>query len=254
MQKKPFEQIPFYNYELKDLLENLRNKISKYNGEYNNKEFKEYLEALLTLDIDILKDNTYTEEQIEKFKRIDIYRRLMNFNIYGSMKKFLSTIDKTIIWPSRVYEEDKTYYLAWRDGERILDIDLDNEKPIISLETLVESRKIRYIQTKRKIEELYKNSKNMKEKQYKSEKKYYELMDMIDEIKEMLTRKELNEEQINTQKYHDWVYKKFEEEYGPFKKNYERVENIETNNAVITGTSVVKETPVAVLKKVIEYY
>lgn len=254
MKKNTFEEIPFYNYELKELLKDLRSKISKYNGEYNNKEFKEYLEALLMLDIDILKDNTYSEAQIEKYKKIDIYRRLINFNVYGSMRKFLSTIDETIVWPSRVYTEDKTYYLAWHDGERILDIDLDNKKPIISLETLVESKKIRYTQAKKKIDVLYKKSKIIKENSYQKEKHYCDLMDMINEIKDLLTRKELDEEQINTQKYLDWVYKKIEEKYGPFEKNNDKEENIETNNAIITGTSIVKETPIATFQKRKIYY
>lgn len=264
--KKSFEEIPFYNYELKELLKDLRKKITKYNGKYNNKEFKEHLEALLMLDIDILKDNTYNEEQVEEFKNINIYRRLINLNIYGSMKKFLSNLDESIVWPGRIYNEDIAWYPVWKNNKEILTIDFlnpisENEKVVITLpqETIV-SPEVRYKQIDKLIEQLYETHKQTPK--IKNLKKWYYHMKLgyiIDQLSSLRTREDkLTKEQKIINSYNYELYKELDKEYGPFKNTFRLDHNNEKiivdEKGNIISTTTVKETPVATFQKKIFYH
>ena len=260
MTKKSFEEIPFYNHELKELLEELRKKITKYNGKYNSKEFKEYLEALLMLDIDILKENAYKEE----YKNISIYERIINFNIYGSMRKFISNLDKKIVWPGAAYNEDVSYYPALKK-EEVLSVDTfsKNEKVVITLppETLI-SPDLRHQETDRLIEQLYNESKS--KPNFKSSEKYHYMMKLGNIIKQLSllnsceSMRTLTNNQKKTNLYNNELYKEIEKEYGPFKNTFRLDHNNEEISVDVKGNiiglSTVKETPIAIFQKKYIYH
>ena len=263
--KKTFEEIWFNNSESKELLKDLRTKITKYNGKYSSKEFKEYLESLLVLDIDILKDNTYNEEQIEELKKIKIFRRLINFNVYGSMRKLLSDIDECIVWPGTIYKEDITWYPVWKNEEEILTLDflsqIEENKTVITLpqETII-SPNVRYEQIDKLIEHLYETYKKTPE--IKNLKKWYyhiKLGCIIDQLSSLRARRDdLTKEQKIINKYNLELYKKMDKEYGPFENTFhldhrnEKIIIDEKGNIISTTT--VKETPIATFQKKIIYH
>lgn len=266
MEKKSFEEIPFINSNLEELLKDLRKRLTKYDGRFQTKQFKEWVESLLTLETDILKDTTYNEKELEYIKRIKFVNRIINFNIYGSIRK-LTENDNTLKWLNNPYKEENVKYKIYpKNNYEIPSIELDfKEKPTIKLQSsIVLSNKIRYEQIDKMIEELYKNKKEETMKLHSANYHYDMVLGYdIKRLNGLINRKDLTEKQIKISEFNYNLFEKFREEYGPFEEKYDlskipfesKQEEIDVNeNGVITGESIVKETSVAVLKKVIEYY
>lgn len=266
MEKKSFEEIPFMNSNLEELLKDLRKRIIRYDGRYQTKQFREWIESLLTLETDILKDTTYNEKELEYIKRIKFVNRIINFNIYGSIRK-LTENDNTLKWLNNPYKEENVKYKIYpKNNYEIPSIELDFiKKPTIKIHSgIVLEKKERHEQIDKLIEELYRKKKEELMKLH-SENYHYDMVLGYDikRLNGLMNRKDLTEKQIKISEFNYNLFEKFREEYGPFEEKYDlskiplrpKDEEIDVNeNGVITGESIVKETSVAVLKKVIEYY
>ena len=272
--KKAKEQIPFFDNQIEILYKELKTKISQYNGKYKSEELKEYLKSLLALEIDILKDKSYNDEQLEELKKIKIARRIINFNVYGNLRKYLTKYDNTLIWPGESYNERSSAYPVWHeripasknpsDKTPVLKIQspnefIGNDKTIITLNSIVVSPKIRYEQIDKMIKELYQES--ISKPDYKFYEDYHykiKLGCIIDQLSDWKSRRdELTEEQEIMKKYLFELYKNLKGKYGPFEeilKSSDRKEKISLENSRIIGTTTIKETPVAVFQKRIEYH
>ena len=267
MQKK-YEEISFMNSNLKELLKDLKKRLTKYDGRYQTKQFREWIESLLMLETDILKDNTYNDKELEYIKRIRFVNRIINFNIYGNIRKITEN-ENTLKWLGQPYDEDISNYKVYpknNSGSEIPSIELDfNKKPTIKIHSgIVLEKKERHYQIDELIEELYKKKKTELMKMHSLDYHYDMVLGHdIRRLNELISRTDFTENQIKTSEHNYNLYKLLKEEYGPFEERYNlskipprpKDEEIQINeHAVITGTSTVKETPVAVLKKVIEYY
>lgn len=266
--QKEYKEIPFINSNLKELLKDLRKRLTKYDGRYKTKQFKEWVESLLMLETDILNDGTYTDRELEYIKRIKFVSRIIDFNIYGSIRK-LTEKDDTLKWLGQPYDEDITNYTVYpknSSGSEIPSIELDyKEKPTIKLHSsIVLSKNVRREQIDKLIDVLYKNKEEGTMK-LQSENYHYDMIlgYNIKRLNELVTRTDLTEKQIKTSEFNHDLYEKFREEYGPFEEKYDfslrpprpKEEEINVNeHGIITGESKVLETPVAVFKKVIQYY
>jgi len=99
METLTYEQKRIINLEYEETIVFLMEKIKKYHGKYNTKEFKEWLTSALMLEIDIQKDNTYDEETLSKINKIEFAQEIINFNTYGNIRKFLENYDRTLTFP-----------------------------------------------------------------------------------------------------------------------------------------------------------
>lgn len=284
MGRRTFEEIPFYskydsywNHDFRDLLKDLRQKISKYKGKYDSKEFKEFLLALLYLDIDILRDKTYSEEQLEQLKKIRIFRRLLDYNIYGSLRKFLTSTDNSLIF-SEVYDEDSMVYQVYNESFLSLEMDFWGDKCIITLPSeVLQASKLRYEKMDKLLdvlEEKRKERKSTLEKKAKidlpirftarsrekMEEDYFYNIEIGTIIEQLIELKLRHSCLPNTKQneYNNELYEKLAETYGPFQQNFtfdHKNEEINLDSeGTITGTSTVKETPVAIFQKKTIYY
>ena len=192
------EQKRIINPEFEEMVFFLIEKIKKYHGIHDSKEFKEWLTALLMLDIDIQKDTTYNEETLQKINRIDFIQRIINFNIYGNVRKFLENYDGTLTFPGGGYNGDGYGYPVWHDrfvpGEsniprsdsdkiEILGISKPKNKTIITLTgTTSRSKKIRQMQIDKMIAKLYKLSQEKPKVTFNPTIDYYYNMNLAPEI------------------------------------------------------------------------
>lgn len=109
------------------------------------------------LEIDILKDKTYDEETLKKIEKIDFIQKIIEFNIYGSIRKLLETYDHKLTFPGTGYNGNGTDYPVWHKKIPILEIDVFNQ--IITLpEEIIVSPKLRYEQIDKLIEKLLKDA------------------------------------------------------------------------------------------------
>ena len=168
------EQKRIINPEFEEMILWLIEKIKKYHGKYNSKELKEWLTALLMLEIDIQKDNTYNEETLKSINKNYFVQEIINFNIYGNIRRFLENYDGTLTFPGGGYNGDGYGYPVWHDrfvpGEpniprgdsdkiEILGLSTPKNKTIITLTgTTSRSKKIRQMEIDKMIVELYKLS------------------------------------------------------------------------------------------------
>ena len=264
---KEYEKIPFMNSNLKELLKDLRKRLEIYDGRYKTKQFKEWVESLLMLETDILNDGTYNDKELEYIKRIRFINRIINFNIYGSIRK-LTENDNTLKWLNKPYNEDEVKYKIYpknNSDSKIPSIELNYiDKPTIKIQSsIVLSKYVRREQTDNLIDILHK----CKEETMKLHSVNYHY-DMvlgynIKRLNSLVNRTDLTDKQVKISELNYNLFEKFREEYGPFEEKYDFSnlpprpiqEEIDVNeNGEITGETIIKETPVAVFKKVIQYY
>lgn len=266
--QKEYKEIPFMNSNLKELLKDLRKRLEIYDGRHKTKQFKEWAESLLMLETDILVDGTYSDKELEYIKRIGFVRRIINFNIYGSIRK-LTENDNTLKWLNKPYNEDEVKYKIYQKNNSdslIPSIELNYiEKPTIKIQSsIVLSEYVRHEQIEKLIDTLYQNKKEGIMKVF-SEKYHYKsvLGYDIKRLNSLVNRNDLTDKQVKISELNYNLFEKFREEYGPFeeKDDFSKLpprpiqEEIDVNeNGEITGETIIKETPVAVFKKVIQYY
>ena len=265
---KEYKEIPFMNSNLKELLKDLRKRLTKYDGRYKTKQFKEWVESLLMLETDILNDGTYTDRELEYIKRIRFVNRIINFNIYGSIRK-LTENDNTLKWLNKPYNEDEVKYMIYpknNSDSLIPSIELNYiEKPTIKIQSsIVLSEYVRYEQIDKLIDTLYQNKKEGIMKVFSENYHYNSVLGYdIKRLNSLVNRNDLTDKQVKISELNYNLFEKFRQEYGPFEERYDysqlpprqKQEEININkNGEITGESVIKETPVAVFKKVIQYY
>ena len=290
------EQKRIINLEYEETLLWLIEKISKYQGKYSTKQLKEWLTSLLMLEIDIQKDNTYNEEILKGINKIGFTQLIFNFNIYANIRKILEEFDENLTFPGGGYN-GKSIYPVWHDrftpnesniprGSadkiEILNISLPENKTTITLTgESRRSKKIRQLQIDKMIIELYKKSLEKPNTNYEPIKDYYYNMDLgqiIHILNDWICRcnedrlvqahgiykkiKKINsisEEQTKINEYASMLYQLLQQEYGPFKEQFRRPEevigkiDIDTKGA-ITETYTIKETPIVTWQKKIEHY
>ena len=116
----------FFNKVIKEFeIEKLSNEIKEYEG-ICNRELLDYFEALLFLEINILNDKTYNQEQIEKLKQLEIYRRVVKYNIYGYIKTYIEKMDKKL--KITKFEENLSQYSVTYKGQELIEVFFENNK------------------------------------------------------------------------------------------------------------------------------
>ena len=249
------EQKRIIDPEYEETIIFLMEKIKKYHGKYNTKEFKEWLTSALMLEIDIQKDNTYDEATLSKIDKIEFAQKIINFNIYGNIRKFLENYDHTLTFPGRGYNGNDYNYPVWHDrfvpgdpniprGDsdkiQVLEMPSTESKSIITITGPIErSKKIRQLQIDKMILELYKQSKEKPKTNFESITDYHYNMDLASKIQILndwiirckgdyignphkfpRTRilASVDEESQKINDYTDKLYKALENEYGKFNK------------------------------------
>lgn len=264
-------------------IEKIQTEIKKYSGIYD-KELLEYLKSLLMLEINIVNDKTYSKQKLELLKDIELFKRILKYNIFGYAKK---TLEKAGIETTREYDENNAYIFQSYNGIPIFDAciskeDIYEEKTKFTIYELSENKKLR----NEKLEELYQKYDSISDGQnpYKDEanfkapkssrgkrkigyinigkqlfndyedKRKRELDLILDAIGRLETRKELTEEQKKSQEQSQKVYEAFEKEYGPFKQTKEKIESSSLLLEEITSTASLKETQFVKIYKHKRYY
>lgn len=246
--------------------------IEKIKGIYS-KELTDYLEALLSFEINIVNDNTCDKNRIEVLKRLRLFRRLVDYNVFEYAKKTIKQVDENIDIYERYFEYFPNFVAQYKitndDIKTLFRTDYINEKEgskisftIYQLEQNEEKRRQRldrlykqYHFESKKINPYERNDKNTNflsdpysiwEQCHEERKQYYRMS-----IKELETRKEMNKsEQIEadiTKKTFD-VFKK---EYGSFN---EQPGTIEATDTDIKEYSLVKKTPFVNIYTIKKYY
>ena len=133
-------------------IEKIQTEIKKYSGIYD-KELLEYLKSLLMLEINIVNDKTYSKQKLELLKDIELFKRILKYNIFGYAKK---TLEKAGIETTREYDENNAYIFQSYNGIPIFDAciskeDIYEEKTKFTIYELSENKKFR----NEKLEELY---------------------------------------------------------------------------------------------------
>ena len=270
------EKEKIYSQKVKMYPQELREKIKEYKGIYS-KELLEYLEALTTLEVDILKDNTYSKEQIEKLKQIELYRKIVNYNAHTISKKILSKIDEIAIDGDCLRGELRaTHLLSTLFDIRFMTepyLNFDNNIGIAFFKNEDEPEK-----RKKEIEKLYKrfDEEDKKENPYDPrecrqprrrkiggpripvtfphddwEREHTSRLESYDlALKHLESMDGLTEQQIKENELSDMIYKRFEQEYGPFENN-----EINRRQHENTGIQLVKKNNnVNFIKKIRYYY
>lgn len=255
MEVLTYEQKRIINPEYEETIMFLMEKIKKYHGKYNNKEFKEWLTSALMLEIDIQKDNTYDEETLSKINKIEFAQEIINFNTYGNIRKFLENYDQTLTFPGRGYNGNQYNYPVWHDrfvpGEpniprsdsdkiQVLEMPKTEGKSIITITGPIErSKKIRQLQIDKMILGLYKKSKETPKTNFETLTNYHYnigLSPMIQILNEWIRRchedtiispqgfskirimASVDEEKQKINDYTTELYKALEKEYGMFNR------------------------------------
>lgn len=112
--------------EKNEFVIDLKNEIKKYD-EIFKKELQEYLESLLMLEINIVNEQTYSKEKLELLKEIEIFRRIIKYNIYGYAKKTLVTIDDKINIRG-YYSEKHPILIGTYNNKWLFDSNFEDEK------------------------------------------------------------------------------------------------------------------------------
>ena len=264
-------------------IENIEAEIKKYNGIYD-KELLEYLKSLLMLEINIVNDKTYSKKKLELLKDIELFKRILKYNIFGYARK---TLEKSGIETTREYDENNTYLFQSYNGIPIFDAciskeDIYEEKAKFTIYELSENKELR----NEKLEELYQKYDTISDGQnpYKDEANFKapkssrgkrkigyvnigkqlfndyedrrkkELNLILDAIERLEIRKELSEEQKKSQEQSQKVYEAFEKEYGPFKPQNEKIESSSLLLEESTSTTSLKETQFVKMYKHKRYY
>lgn len=286
------EQKRIINPEFEEMVFFLIEKIKKYHGIHDSKEFKEWLTALLMLDIDIQKDTTYNEETLKSINKNYFVQEIINFNIYGNIRRFLENYDGTLTFPGGGYNGDGYGYPVWHDrfvpGEpniprsdsdkiEILGLSTPKNKTIITLTgTTSRSKKIRQMQIDKSIAELYKLSQEKPEINFDPVIAYHynmKLAPIIHILNDWACRcnedrlvqrgfdktksapRTIPEENEKINRYVIGLYKALNQEYGTFKGPGETIGKIDIDTkGNITETCPIKETPVVTWQKRITHY
>ena len=257
----------------------LLEQIKEYKKIYS-KEFKEYLEALVNLDVDILKDNTYTKKQLELLKQNLLFRKIINYNALTVSKNLLSNIDDKIIVVGNCLLGD-LYAKNKNSNCKLFDI-------IFLQETLeyINRISIEFLKNedepekrKNKIEELYqrfdkedslKNPNATRESMQSRriqvgginipvtcaydewKKEHISRLEEIDrQLRHLESTEDLTKEQKNSNKLSKKIYKVFENEYGPFNE----LNKVDRKNHECNGIQLVKvNNNVKFIKKIKYYY
>lgn len=241
-------------------------KIKKYHGKYNSKELKEWLTALLMLEIDLQNDTTYNEKMLKNINRIEFAQNIFNFNIYGSIRKFLEKNDGTLTFPGGGYNGDYYDYPVWHDRFipadpkiprgasdkiEVLKINTSDEhlkKTIITLTgPTIRSKKIRQLQIDKMIIKLYEQSLKKPEINFDPVIDNYYRMHLAPDIQilhdwicrcseEVIAqphgfyrtqiKDSIDEESQKINDYVNKLYKAFQNEYGQFKEPFRRPDEI----------------------------
>lgn len=255
METLTYEQKRIINLEYEETIVFLMEKIKKYHGKYNTKEFKEWLTSALMLEIDIQKDNTYDEETLSKINKIEFAQEIINFNTYGNIRKFLENYDQTLTFPGRGYNGNQYNYPVWHDrfvpGEpniprsdsdkiQVLEMPKTEGKSIITMTGSIQrSKKIRQLQIDKMILELYKKSKEKPKTNFEAITNYHYnigLSPMIQILNDWIRRchedtiinpqgfpkirimASVDEESQKINDYTTELYKALEKEYGMFNR------------------------------------
>lgn len=258
---------PFLDKEMYGVnVEKTKNYLKKFNGIYS-KELLEYLESLLMLETNIVNDNTYNGEKLELLRKIEIFKRISNYNVYECAKK---TLENTGIKTKYEYDERYPILSVAHNGKLVFDScfphkDVKIEKASFIIHQLILDEDIR----KQKIEELYKkyneaskqknpytcNNCEEKNKHVKSDiwqTAHREKLSVLKEYIEILkSRKQLEEQEKNREYLSKQIYEAFQEEYGPFE---EEPKEIKLNGIEIKEKKLVKDTPFAKIHRVRTYY
>lgn len=253
----------------------LKEGIEKIKGLYSD-ELIEYLEALLSFEINIVNDNTYDEERIEVLKRLKLFRRLVDYNIFEYAKKVLKETEEKIEIQERYFEYFPNFSAQYKtindDIKTLFRTDFINEKKgskisftIYQLEENEEQRKKRI----KELNKLYKlesqklnpyskmttnntpmdfltNPYNIWEQKHEEQLQYYRLA-----IEELKTRKIINEEDQEELEISKKVYDVLKEAYGPFSEEQGILESLDTS---IKECRLEKTTPYVNIYTMKRYY
>ena len=265
-----------YKQKIELYPQTLLEKINEYNEIYS-KEFREYLEALVNLDIDILKDNTYSKEQLELLKQNLLFRKIINYNALTVSKNLLSNIDDKIIVVGNCLLGD---LYAKDENGKLFDMRFLSEFPEYRKEISIAffENEDEPERRKNKIEELYK--KFDEEDKLKNpydprecrqprkrkiggpripviyphdewEKEHQSRLEEYDrQLRNLESTEDLTKEQKNSNKLSKKIYKVFEDTYGPFDDSNE----IERKNHEDIGIKLVKSNNNVKFIKKIKYY
>lgn len=265
-----------YRKKLEIYPQELRKKIKKYDGIYS-KELLEYLEALTTLEVDILRDNTYSKEQLLTLKQIELYRKIVNYNAHTISKKLLPKTDEIAVDGDCLRGELRaTHLLSTLFDIRFMTepyLNFDNNISIAFFQKEDEPEK-----RQKEIEKLYKrfDEEDKKENPYDPrecreprrrkkggpripvtlphddwEREHTSRLESYDlALKHLESMDGLTEQQIKENELSDMIYKIFEQEYGPFENN--EINRCQHEN---TGIQLVKKNNnVNFIKKIRYYY
>ena len=260
----------FFNKVIKEFeIEKLSNEIKEYEG-ICNRELLDYFEALLFLEINILNDKTYNQEQIEKLKQLEIYRRVVKYNIYGYIKTYIEKMDKKL--KITKFEENLSQYSVTYKGQELIEVFFEINKV---KETMIELNYIKENIEKRKnavdiiLYELESElgDKNPYHQKYKKrnfdieeiEKRWiinYETS--IEKLENMLqilnSRDELNKEEKKISELSEEIYNEFLNEYNLYEKKSRQKTNIDFNEEKIQEKKLIKHHQLANIYKTTIYY
>lgn len=213
--------------EKKEFIEEMQKEIKKYKGIYS-KRLLDYLQALLMLEKNVIKHTTYGKEKIEILKQIELFRRVVNYNIFEYTKRILQTAEINDLKADFEYDFlpilKANYY-----GECIFDSKfpiegIESKKVIFTLNQTEVNEELR----NQRIEELYlqyeaiKNKKNTYpgfisecEHEIELKKKLNSILKAIEQLK-LRNKCECTSTQLMFSEKAKNVYELLEKEYGPF--------------------------------------
>lgn len=264
-QKRKAQQVP----------QELRKGIDDIKGIYSD-ELIEYLEALLSFEVNIVNDNTCNEERLEVLKRLKLFRRLVDYNVFEHTKKIIEQTDERIDIIQRYFEYFPNFFAKYKASQEniktLFRTNFINVKggskisfTIYKIENNEEKRKQRL----EELYDLYKKEEQVKnpiikdidsndemrfltnpyikwEQQHEEKLQYYRTF-----INELEARKTLNEKEQIEADIEDKIYNNLKKEYGPFNEEQGIIESSETE---IKETITSKETPFVNIYTIKKYY
>lgn len=249
----------------------LRQGIEDIKGIYSD-ELIEYLEALLSFEINIVNDNTYDEERLEVLKRLKIFRRLVDYNVFEYAKKIIRETDERLEITNRYFEYfpnfEANYNAYIEDSKTLFRTNFINEKGGSKISFTVYQTEKNDEKTEERLEELYKIYNDEKQAinpinkdnniissldphylwQEKQNEKLYHYKTLIKEIK---ARRNLNDNEKIEEEIGNKIYETLKKEYGPFNKTKGTIESSET---MIKEYRTLKETPFVNIYTIKKYY
>ena len=261
LQKKKAERIP----------QELRQGIDDIKGIYSD-ELIEYLEALLSFEINIVNDNTYDEERLQVLKRLKLFRRLVDYNVFEYAKKIIRQTDERIEISERYFEYfpnfEANYNVYTEYSKTLFRTSFINEKGESKISFTVYQTEKNDEKIDERLEELYKIYNKEKQTinpiqkdnniissldphylwQEKQNEKIYYYRNLIKEIK---ARRNLNDSEQIEQELGNKIYNNLKKEYGPFS---EEPGIIESEKAEVKEYCLVKKTPFVNIYTIKKYY